>query len=124
MANPVLILLIVFLIVFIVFQMLGKHRGKSVSQKATKSTVIRPSATLMPFQGRPGVDNIMADLKQELESLKSVLENRPAGDEPQGHVLRSLMLITAKLADLEQRVRKFERQAAREEKMRQMYEKP
>lgn len=122
MISPVFILLIVVIAALIGVQVLGKLRGKSTSPDTTGSTISDAHAASSTFQDRGGTD-IMADLRQELESLKAAAGDRPGGDGPQVHVVQSLTLITTKLQDLEQRVRKMEQQAEREAQQRQMQEK-
>lgn len=122
MANPVLILLIVVIAALIGVQILGKRKGKSTSRDTTEATVSNSHAASSTLRDRNGTD-IMRDLRQKLESLTAAVGKQPAGDGPQAHVVQSLALITAKLQDLEQRVRKMEQRADREAHQRQMYEK-
>ena len=121
MTRPLLILLIVSAAVFIGVQIVGKYRGRTV---LAHQGGVGPARAYAAATGRiyTGRQDILADLRREIKALQAVAGDTP-GAGPQAHVVKSLTLITAKLAEMDRRLRTLEQRAAREDQRRKMLEK-
>ncbi len=117
MTRLVLILFVIVLAVFI-----GLHvREKSRSRRAAAlQSALSPSsahaASVRRVSGSTPEDPLV-ELRREVKSLKA------AGTAPGDSVVKSLDLITAKLSEIEQRLRALEQRAAREDYRQKMLDK-
>ncbi len=117
MTRPVLILFVIVLAVFIGFHVRGKSRGRrAAALQGTLSPASAHAASARRVTGTTAEDPLV-ELRREVKALKA------AGTASGDPVVKSLDLITAKLSQIEQRLRTLEQRAAREDYRQKMLDK-
>jgi len=117
MTRSVLILLIIVLAVLAGSQIIARYRGRLA---AGPKDVPRSGTALAASSVRTtsGADqDLMAELRREVKSLQA------AGTSPGDPVVKSLSLITAKLSEIDRRLRSLEQRAEREDYRQKMLDK-
>ncbi len=117
MTRPVLILIVIVMAVFTGFHILGKVRGRpAAGPRDLLSPAGAHAASVRRVTGTATEDPLV-ELRREVKALKAA--GTAAGDP----VVKSLDLITAKLTDIERRLRALEQRAAREDYRQKMLDK-
>ena len=122
MTRSVFMVVVIAAAVFFVFQILEKYRGRVAGGPEGALAPSGAFAAAATRQTTSRGQDLMAELRREIQALQAAT-GTPPGEGPQGHVVRSLALVSAKLAEMDRRLRTLEQRAAREDQRRKMLEK-